>query len=123
VVAAPKKKIQQSKPADDHVENSKNTVEKKKVVVAKTESASPKKPVVKQAQVATGGITRVRDVQTRLRRMGYPIRVVNGEPDKETRAAILKFQLEHDLPMDGAISGALVSALKVSEAARTAQVQ
>ncbi|MBK8770917.1 MAG: peptidoglycan-binding protein [Rhizobiales bacterium] len=63
------------------------------------------------------GLARVRDVQQKLRKLGYDIGAVTGEPDDATRAAILKFEMDFGLSMDGSISKELVAALKVAEAA------
>lgn len=63
------------------------------------------------------GLARVRDVQQKLRKLGYDIGAVTGEPDDATRAAILKFEMDFGLTMDGSISKELVAALKVAEAA------
>jgi peptidoglycan hydrolase-like protein with peptidoglycan-binding domain len=86
--------------------------------------AAPSK--IKKPQLATstakttGGLDRVRDVQQRLIKLGYKISAVTGEPGPETRAAILKFQMQYGLNMDGLVTGELASALKVAAASQTA---
>ncbi len=59
----------------------------------------------------------------KLRRLGYDIPALTGSLDDETRAAILKFELDFGLSMDGDITRELLAALKVAEAARTASAQ
>lgn len=82
-----------------------------------------KKSVKTQAKVVAPkpqGLARVRDVQQKLRKLGYDIPAINGEPDDATRAAILKFQMDFGLAMDGTISKELLAGLKVAEAATAA---
>ena len=78
------------------------------------------KPLAKPAAPKPQGLARVRDVQQKLRKLGYDIPAVNGEPDEVTRAAILKFQMDFGLAMDGTISKELLAGLKVAEAATAA---
>lgn len=78
------------------------------------------KPQAKPAAPKPQGLARVRDVQMKLRKLGYEIPAVNGEPDDVTRAAILKFQMDFGLAMDGTISKELLAGLKVAEAASAA---
>lgn len=87
-----------------------------KPVAAKAVAPKPQTPKPK-------GIARVRDVQQKLRKLGYGISAITGEPDEETRAAILKFQLDYGLTMDGAISKEFLAGLKVAEAALSAANQ
>lgn len=88
---------------------------------AKPQAAKPQavKPLIAKPQ----GIARIRDAQMKLRRLGYDVPVVTGTLDDETRAAILKFELDFGLSMDGELTRELLAALKVAEAARTASVQ
>lgn len=73
----------------------------------------------KQLPPRPQGLARIRDAQQKLRRLGYDIPAISGDLDAETRAAILKFELDFGLTMDGAITKELLAALKVAEAART----
>lgn len=82
------------------------------------------KPVAAEAPASKPqGIPRVREIQKRLKKLGYDVRAISGVPDEETRAAILKFQMDFGLAMDGAVSKELFAALKVAEAAITASAQ
>lgn len=88
--------------------------------VSSTPIVKPKKPLVTtEAAPSTGAISRVRDVQQRLKNLGYLISAINGEPGPETRAAILKFQMDYGLTMNGVVTGELASALKVAAAAQS----
>lgn len=75
------------------------------------------KQAAKQPVAQPPGLARIRDVQQKLRKLGYEIGAITGEPDEATRAAILKFQMDFGLGMDGTISKELLAALKVAEAA------
>jgi peptidoglycan hydrolase-like protein with peptidoglycan-binding domain len=55
---------------------------------------------VKKAQVALAGL-------------GYDISKLDGQVNNETRAAILKYQMDNGLDMNGAVDTALLQALKV----------
>lgn len=82
------------------------------------------KPQIAKPQIAKPqGLARIRDAQMKLRRLGYDVPVVTGTLDDETRAAILKFELDFGLSMDGELTRELLAALKVAEAARTASAQ
>lgn len=48
-----------------------------------------------------GGSRRVREVQRRLRRLGYAVGPVDGRLGPRTRAALAWFQRKHGLPSDG----------------------
>jgi peptidoglycan hydrolase-like protein with peptidoglycan-binding domain len=65
------------------------------------------------------GLPLVREVQQRLKRLGYEISLITGEPDDELRSAVLLFQMEQGLSMDGVVGGELMSALKIAEASRS----
>jgi peptidoglycan hydrolase-like protein with peptidoglycan-binding domain len=96
-------------------------VAKPKLVL--TETAAPakiKKPVTSAEVKAKPGLERVRDVQQRLKNLGFAISAITGEPGPETRAAILKFQMQYGLTMDGMVTGELASALKVAAASQSA---
>jgi peptidoglycan hydrolase-like protein with peptidoglycan-binding domain len=85
---------------------------------AKTEPARAPKVVIPAPRQQ--GLARIRDVQQKLRKLGYGIPAVTGEIDDDTRSAILEFEMDFGLGMDGAISKELLAALKVADAARTA---
>jgi peptidoglycan hydrolase-like protein with peptidoglycan-binding domain len=80
--------------------------------------APPPKPAM--LKDAGPGIAAVRNVQNRLRALGYLKQPVSGVPDDTTRSAILEFQMDYGLGMDGVINKELLAALKVAEAARQA---
>jgi peptidoglycan hydrolase-like protein with peptidoglycan-binding domain len=85
----------------------------------------PVKKTTPSAHVAEkrAGLPKVRDAQLRLKKLGYEIALITGEPDDELRAAILKFQMDNGLPMDGAVTAELLAALKVADASRSPPVQ
>ncbi len=91
--------------------------------LAKLTPKSVAKTLEKPAAPKLKGIAQVRDVQQRLKKLGYDITFVSGEPDEETRAAILKFQMDFGLAMDGVISKELFAALKVAAAGQSASAQ
>lgn len=82
-----------------------------------------RKPLIQKQAAKPQGVAKVRDVQQKLRKLGYDIPAITGEADSGTRAAILKFEMDFGLVMDGAISKELLAALKVAEAARSASAQ
>lgn len=86
-------------------------------------SVVPKKMKKAVAAASAKGFPIVREVQQRLSKLGYDIVVVTGEPDDQLRSAVLKFQMDHGLSMDGAVSKELLSALKVAEASSNASTQ
>ena len=59
-----------------------------------------------------GGSLRVREVQHRLRRLGYRPGPVDGLFGPRTRAAVAWFQVKHGLPVDGRASLATVRHLR-----------
>ena len=69
----------------------------------------------KPAAVAKGDKAIVR-VQERLARLGYDPGSRSGQLDEGTRSAILIFEMDHGLPMQGKISKALLTSLKTAEA-------
>jgi N-acetylmuramoyl-L-alanine amidase len=52
-------------------------------------------------------------LQSRLKNLGYPVGAVNGKMSDATRGAIMAFQEDHELAVDGAVSDALFA--KVEE--------
>jgi peptidoglycan hydrolase-like protein with peptidoglycan-binding domain len=59
-----------------------------------------------------GGSLRVREVQQRLRRLGYRPGPVDGLFGRQTRAAVAWFQVKHGLPVDGRATLATVRHLR-----------
>jgi peptidoglycan hydrolase-like protein with peptidoglycan-binding domain len=59
------------------------------------------------------GTLNVKKVQVVLAGLGYDISTIDGEVSPETRAAILKFEMDNGLDMNGAIDGGLLKALKI----------
>jgi peptidoglycan hydrolase-like protein with peptidoglycan-binding domain len=57
----------------------------------------------------------VSKVQARLAKLGYDPGSRSGQMDEGTRSAILIFEMDHGIPMEGKISKALLSALKTAE--------
>ena len=55
----------------------------------------------------------VKKVQVALAGMGYKIKKMDGHVSAETRAAILKYQMDNGLDMSGAVDRGLTEALKV----------
>lgn len=58
--------------------------------------------------------TNVITVQKALAAKGYAIGAANGKMSAATRAAILKFELDNGLPMDGVIDLPLLAALNTN---------
>jgi peptidoglycan hydrolase-like protein with peptidoglycan-binding domain len=77
----------------------------------------PLKAVVKPKTVA-GGDNAVSKLQVRLALLGYDPGSRSGQLDEGTRSAILIFEMDHGLPMQGKISKGLLSALKTVESAK-----
>ena len=57
----------------------------------------------------------VREIQTRLRRLGYRPGTVDGRPGPRTKAAVEAFQRARRLPVDGRLSLDLVRELRAAE--------
>ena len=72
------------------------------------------KPKPKPAAVASGDKAIVR-VQERLASLGYDPGSRSGQLDEGTRSAILIFEMDHGLPMQGKISKGLLTSLKAAE--------
>jgi|GEM_PF-3435165 peptidoglycan hydrolase-like protein with peptidoglycan-binding domain len=95
---------------------------------AKKPVAAAPKPAAKPVAAAPAapkpqGIPGVREVQKRLKKLGYEVPAISGVPDEQTRAAILKFQMDFGLTMDGVVNKELFAALKVAQAAMTASAR
>jgi peptidoglycan hydrolase-like protein with peptidoglycan-binding domain len=65
-----------------------------------------------------GGSDRVRELQRRLRRLGYATGPVDGIFGRRTRAALAWFQRKHGLPTDGRASARAVAHLRERTGAR-----
>ncbi len=57
----------------------------------------------------------VSKVQARLAQLGYDPGSRSGQLDEGTRSAILIFEMDHGIPMNGKISKALLAAIKTAE--------
>lgn len=68
----------------------------------------------------TPGDKAIYRLQQRLAKLGYDPGALTGKLDEGTRSAILIFEMDQGLPMDGKISKALLSALKDLESNKTA---
>lgn len=62
-------------------------------------------------------------LQQRLAKLGFDPGTRSGEMDEATRAAILGFELEHGLSMEGKVSKNLLMAMKDAEAKRQASLK
>jgi peptidoglycan hydrolase-like protein with peptidoglycan-binding domain len=78
---------------------------------------APKKTVSK-AKPASAGDNAISKLQVRLATLGYDPGSRSGQLDEGTRSAILIFEMDHGLPMQGKISKALLTALKTVEAVK-----
>lgn len=92
--------------------------------VAPVEEAAVE-PVVDEAPVAaapeyTDGDKTIAMLQERLAALGYDPGSQSGQLDEGTRSAILIFEMDNGLAMDGKISKALLSALKQAEGQKSA---
>lgn len=65
------------------------------------------------------GRVRILDVQMRLQRLGYVTVPTDGRESAALRAAILQFELDRGLAMEGRIDAAFLSALKSAEAGQS----
>ncbi len=57
---------------------------------------------------------KIKKVQVALAGLGYDISTLDGKLNEETHAAILKFEMDNGLTMDGVIDATLISALKIA---------
>ncbi len=97
------------------------------------EKSAPKakiKPVLKPepkaktiAEVIQPKQTATLKLQQRLAKLGFDPGTRSGEMDEATRAAILGFELEHGLNMEGKVSKNLLMAMKAAEAKRQAALK
>ncbi len=78
--------------------------------VAKLSSKTPAKP-----QIASTGDNAISKLQVRLAMLGYDPGSRSGQLDDGTRSAILIFEMDHGLPMQGKISKALLAEIKAIE--------
>jgi peptidoglycan hydrolase-like protein with peptidoglycan-binding domain len=83
---------------------------------AKPVVTAPPVDVVKKEQPASDADKAVLRVQERLALLGYEPGSRSGQLDEGTRSAILIFEMDQGLPMQGKISKQLLSALKAVEA-------
>jgi peptidoglycan hydrolase-like protein with peptidoglycan-binding domain len=81
--------------------------EKSRVVVP-----TPALKPVAAAPVQTGGFV---DLQKRLAKLGYDPGTRSGELDEATRSAILIFEMDHGLAMEGKVTKAFLAAMKQAE--------
>lgn len=70
----------------------------------------PAEPALPMAKT-TAQNTRVLNVQRALEKKGYSVGEINGQMTPETRAAILQFELDNGLAMDGIVDPPLLAAL------------
>ena len=75
----------------------------------------PVKKVVLKPLTVSVGDNAVSKLQLRLAALGYDPGSRSGQLDEGTRSAILIFEMDHGLPMQGKISKALLTALKTVE--------
>jgi peptidoglycan hydrolase-like protein with peptidoglycan-binding domain len=79
--------------------------------------APAKPPVVPLAELPKAPVDNaIVKVQLRLAKLGYDPGSRSGVMDEGTRSAIMIFEMDNDLPMEGKISKQLLSALKLAEA-------
>ena len=86
----------------------------KAALVASIEPAieAPAAPVPAQVKPKKSAQnTRVLNVQRALQAKGYAIGEINGQMTPETRAAILQYEMDHGLAMDGVVDQPLLVAL------------
>jgi peptidoglycan hydrolase-like protein with peptidoglycan-binding domain len=67
-------------------------------------------------KTVASGDNAIAKVQERLALLGYDPGSRSGQVDEGTRSAILIFEMDHGLPMEGKISKSLLTALKAIEA-------
>ncbi len=80
--------------------------------------AQLEKKAIAKPQVKPVGDNAISKLQVRLAMLGYDPGSRSGQLDEGTRSAILIFEMDHGLPMQGKISKALLTALKSAEAAK-----
>ena len=70
-------------------------------------------PALAPQAVAAAQNSNVKKAQVALAGLGYGINKLDGHVNDETRAAILKYEMDNGLDMSGTVDEALLSALKV----------
>ncbi len=80
-------------------------------------------PAPRATEAKPQGLAQISSAQKSLRQLGYEITSMSGELDEDTRSAVLKFQMDLGLAMDGQISRDVLAALKVSQAALSIPAQ
>lgn len=86
-----------------------------RVVVDTVAPQSVVVPPLPKPLVKNGGDNAVAKVQLRLALLGYDPGSRSGQLDEGTRSAIMIFEMDHGLPMQGKISKVLLGALKAAE--------
>ncbi len=76
------------------------TVIYEKAAAEAAAAAKAKEDAIKKVQVALAG-------------MGYKLKKIDGKVNPETRAAILKYEMDNGMDMNGAVDKALTDSLKV----------
>jgi peptidoglycan hydrolase-like protein with peptidoglycan-binding domain len=85
-----------------------------------TGSLAPESKPVTMPSAAAPNAT-VLKLQERLGRLGYDPGVRSGRLDEETVSVILKFEMDHNLAMDGTVTEELLAAVAAVERQRAAQ--
>ena len=80
---------------------------------------APAVVVVPPVPKPLAGDNAIAKVQQRLALLGYDPGSRSGQLDEGTRSAIMIFEMDHGLPMQGKISKGLLGALKAAEAPKT----
>ena len=86
------------------------------VVAEPAVTATENVPPLPKSVVADNAVSKV---QQRLALLGYDPGSRTGELDDGTRSAIMIFEMDHGLPLQGKISKALLGAIKAAEVAKT----
>ena len=91
-------------------------------VVAKAK-AKVVKPITVEIPVAAKPVeaTPILKLQQRLAKLGYDPHSRSGQLDDATRSAILTFEMDKGLAMEGSVSKALLDAMKLAEQKRASQ--
>jgi peptidoglycan hydrolase-like protein with peptidoglycan-binding domain len=80
-------------------------------VKAASEFTGSLDPAPAQAEVKANDNQDIIKVQAALAKLGYDLGEPTGKMDDETRAAILQFEMDNGLSMDGAIDASVLAAL------------
>lgn len=70
-------------------------------------------PIAPAVDVSSRAV-KIKNVQIALAGLGYDINTLDGQLSDETHAAILKFEMDNGLAMDGIIDANLITALNIS---------